>query len=190
MLNQLGKKIKEMRIKRDMTLKNLSDETGLSTGFLSQLERGLTTISVDSLQKLSDALEVNLNFFFNASVKTDTVVMKRHQQRVMSIEEDRFIHYQMSQDYSDKSLFPRVIEIMPQKEVEPLDSFSHEGEEFIYVLEGILTLIVDDDITDLYPGETAHFHSTRSHNWYNATNQMVRVLAVSHPNRFRENTQI
>ncbi|MCK8059394.1 MULTISPECIES: helix-turn-helix domain-containing protein [unclassified Fusibacter] len=185
MLNQLGKRIKEMRVKKEMTLKNLSDATGLSTGFISQLERGLTTISVDSLQKLSDALEVNLNYFFKTAVKREDVVLKRHQRSILSVE-NQFIYYQMSSDYTDKLLFPRMIELLPQKELEKIDTFSHEGEEFIYVVEGILTLVVDDELYELYPGETAHFNSARSHNWYNATNQLVKILAVSHPNRLAE----
>jgi transcriptional regulator with XRE-family HTH domain len=185
LLDQLGKRIKEMRVKKEMTLKNLSDATGLSTGFISQLERGLTTISVDSLQKLSEALEVNLNYFFKTAVKRESVVLKRHQRSILAVE-NQFIYYQMSSDYSDKTLFPRMIELLPLKELEKLDSFSHEGEEFIYVIEGILTLVVDDEQYDLYPGETAHFDSTRSHNWYNSTNQLVKILAVSHPNRLAD----
>ena len=91
MLDQLGKRIKEQRLKKEMTLKNLSDATGLSTGFISQLERGLTTVAVDSLQKLSKALEVNLNYFFDTSNRRESSVLKRHQQQVMSIEESIYL---------------------------------------------------------------------------------------------------
>ncbi len=183
MLDQLGKRIKEQRLKKEMTLKNLSDATGLSTGFISQLERGLTTVAVDSLQKLSEALEVNLNFFFNMSNRRESNVLKRHQQQVLSVEEDRFIYYQLSPDYTDKILFPRMIEILPQKVYEPLSPFSHAGEEFIYVVEGILTLVIDEEERELYPGDTAHFSSLKAHNWYNATSKSVKILAVSTPNQ-------
>lgn len=185
MLEQLGKRIKEQRQKKEMTLKNLSDATGLSTGFISQLERGLTTIAIDSLQKLSEALDVNLNYFFNTSNRRENSVLKRHQQQVLSVEEDRFIHYQLSPDYTDKVLFPRLIEILPQRDLEAVSTFSHEGEEFIYVVEGILTLVIDDELRELYPGDTAHFSSQKSHNWYNATTRAVKILAVSTPNRLR-----
>lgn len=186
MLDQLGKRIKEQRLKKEMTLKNLSDATGLSTGFISQLERGLTTVAVDSLQKLSKALEVNLNYFFDTSNRRESSVLKRHQQQVMSIEEDRFIYYQMSPDYTDKVMFTRLIEIMPQKDQERISVFSHAGEEFIYVVEGILTLVIGDEERELYPGETAHFSSVKAHNWYNTTSKTVKILAVSTPNQLKE----
>ncbi len=186
MLGQLGKRIKEQRQKKEMTLKNLADATGLSTGFISQLERGLTTISVDSLQKISVALDVNLNYFFNTSPKHEAPILKKHQQQVISVEEDRFIYYQMSSDYTDKGLFPRMIELMPQRVPEKIDPFSHEGEEFIYVVEGILTIVLDGQTRDLYPGDTAHFLSKMPHNWYNSTQNTVRILAVSTPNPLAE----
>lgn len=185
MLEQLGKRIKEQRLKKEMTLKNLADATGLSTGFISQLERGLTTVAVDSLQKLSEALDVNLNFFFNTQARREAVVLKRHEQQVLSVEEDRFIYYQLSPDYSDKTLFPRLIELMPTKEQEPISVFSHSGEEFILVMEGILTLVVEGEERELYPGDTAHFSSHKAHNWYNATHRVVKILAVSTPNQLK-----
>lgn len=187
MLDQLGKRIKEQRQKKEMTLKNLSDATGLSTGFISQLERGLTTIAVDSLEKLSEALDVNLSYFFNTSNRKESSVLKRHEQQVLSVEEDRFIYYQLSPDYTDKQLFPRLIEILPTKEQERISAFSHAGEEFILVLEGILTLVIDDEERELYPGDTAHFSSQKAHNWYNATSRVVKILAVSIPNNLRGN---
>ena len=68
---------------------------------------------------------------------------------------------------------------------ENIELYSHEGEEFIYVLEGILTLNVDNTQTDLYPGDSAHIKSISPHNWRNNTSKIVKILTVNSPNPFK-----
>ena len=60
----IGSKIKTLRIRKKYTLKQLSAESGLSTGFLSQLERGVSSIAIDSLAKIAEILGVSLSSFF------------------------------------------------------------------------------------------------------------------------------
>ena len=62
------------------------------------------------------------------------------------------------------------------------DLVHHTGEEFIYVLEGVLTLVLDGERQELCPGDSAHYPSSLPHNWGNLTNKCVRFLVVSHPN--------
>lgn len=57
-----------------------------------------------------------------------------------------------------------------------------KGKNFIYVLEGILTLLHKDREYSLYPGDSAHYLSTDEHNWTNKTNKVVKFLCVSVPN--------
>ena len=63
----IGGKVKELRRTQNLTLRDLSDKTGLSIGFLSQFERGLTTIAVDSLQEIAKALDVPLSTLLTLS---------------------------------------------------------------------------------------------------------------------------
>lgn len=64
MIDDIGKKIKKLRTNKKLTLKELSEKTNLSIGFLSQLERGLTTVAIDSLTKIAKELDVSLTYFF------------------------------------------------------------------------------------------------------------------------------
>ena len=66
----VGKKIKTYRKAKKYTLKNLAEKTGLSIGFLSQLERGMTTIAIDSLFNLANVLDVDIMDFFDAAPKS------------------------------------------------------------------------------------------------------------------------
>ncbi len=69
MIDDIGKKIKKLRTNKKLTLKELSEKTNLSIGFLSQLERGLTTVAIDSLTKIAKELDVSLTYFFQAPKK-------------------------------------------------------------------------------------------------------------------------
>ena len=82
----------------------------------------------------------------------------------------------------NKQLVPRLIEILPQKQEEEIVSYQHEGEEFVYVLEGILTVYINGKRHEVYPGDSVHMDSTIAHNWANYTNKKVKLIAVNTPN--------
>ena len=180
----IGVKIKKLRTEKNITLKELSSKSNLSIGFLSQLERGLTTIAVDSLEKLSKILEVPLTYFFDYPDNRKSIVLRSYEQKTLDIEEGGFITYILSTNLENKQLVPRLVEILPQKKEETVLSFKHSGEEFIYVLEGILTVHVNNQKHDIYPGDSVHMSSSVVHNWANYTNKIVKLLAVSTPNYF------
>lgn len=181
MHQDIGKKIKELRQQRKWTLKELSEATGLSIGFLSQLERGLTNIAADSLQKLSQTLEVDPSFFFSSQSKSRSVVLRSYEKEVTQVINGKFIHYHLANEFPGRTLLPRLIELLPINSAEDISPYAHEGEEFIYVLEGTLTLFINQEQIELYPGDTAHYSSSMVHNWANYTNKMVRLLVVSLP---------
>lgn len=178
----IGSKIKDLRIEKGMTLKELSEKCDLSIGFLSQLERGLTTIAVDSLEKISKIFEVQLTYFFDFPRKKDVKILRSYEKVVLDIDKSGFIHYLLTTNVDDKSFVPRLVEILPHKEEEEITCYNHKGEEFVYVLEGILTLYLNDEKYELYPGDSIHMLSTMAHNWANFTNKKVKILAVHSPN--------
>jgi len=189
MSNNIGGKIKELRLSKKMTLKELSELTNLSIGFLSQVERGLTALAITSLEKISRALEVDLSYFFPIKKKSTGAVVRSYERDLFQIENGQFLHYHLSNDFENKMLLPRLIELLPSAEESDsdLDQYQHEGEEFLYVLEGILTLIINGERHDLFPGDTGHFDSNNIHNWANFTNKTTKVLVVNTPNGFNEN---
>ncbi|UUV17768.1 XRE family transcriptional regulator [Fusobacteria bacterium ZRK30] len=184
----IGEKIKELRINKGMTLRALGETVDLSAGFLSQLERGLTTISVDVLQRISVELGVELTYFFReVEVKNEKkVVMRGYEKEVYELVNSQFVHYHLSNNLTDKDMVPRMIDILPKEKQERLKGYSHDGEEFIYVLEGILTLVMDDREETLFPGDSAHYSSDSLHNWGNNTSKKTRIIAVGTPNGYKK----
>lgn len=188
MFSQIGSKINKLRTDKKLTLKELSQLTNLSVGFLSQLERGLTTVAIDSLDNISRALGVDINYFFSISKDQNNIVQKSYEREVIFMDSENFVQYHLSHSLADKNLLPRLIEVFPKKDNETVLSYAHEGEEFIYILEGILTYYYNGERYELYPGDSVHICSTSSHNWENNTNKIVRLLMVNTPNSFKEST--
>lgn len=181
----IGLKIKDLRNEKGMTLKELSEKSELSIGFLSQLERGLTTIAVDSLEKIAEIFDVPLTHFFDMPNKKKDVILRSYELEVFDLE-NGLINYCLSSDPENKSFLPRLVEMLPQKEEEEILSYRHHGEEFMYVLEGILTVYIENIRYELYPGDSLHINSEANHNWANYTNRIVKVLIVNSPNNLKK----
>ncbi|MCR2043928.1 helix-turn-helix domain-containing protein [Anaerosalibacter massiliensis] len=184
-MNSVGKKIKELRTGNKMTLKELSEKTGFSIGFLSQLERGLTTIAIDSLDTIAKELHVDISYFLSPPKEQKQIVLRSYEQEVYQIVNNH-IFYNLTNHISERELLPRLIHILPMEKLESIKTYSHEGEEFVYVLEGILTLVLNDEEYSLYPGDSAHYSSMKVHNWANYTNKVVKFIAVNIPNTLKE----
>ncbi|MEG1027562.1 MAG: cupin domain-containing protein, partial [Oscillospiraceae bacterium] len=183
----IGSKIKSLRLAKKYTLKQLSEESGLSTGFLSQLERGVSSIAIDSLSKLSEILNVSLSSFFDetAAEKPDRIC---HSFDLPCTQvSSQVIQFILSNDVDNFDILPRVFQLMPlaNAEDDSLEMYCHSGEEFIYVLEGVITVAVADEEYVLYPGDSIQIKSNDPHNWINRTNKIVKILSINSPNPFK-----
>lgn len=178
----IGEKVKRLRNEKGMTLKQLSEATGLSTGFLSQFERGITTIAVEHLSTIADLFNVKINYFFEEEPESEPIVRGYDQPVIHKL--NNMIYKQLSRSPKDKKIAPKMIEIMPHEKRELPTTYPHQGEEFVYVLEGILSLVIEEKTYQLYPGDSAHYFSTINHNWDNETNNIVKFIVVHHPNDY------
>lgn len=92
MIADVGQKIKNLRKEKVLTLKKLSDDTSFSVGFLSQLEGGLITIDIDSLEKIAKSLNVELAYFIQEDRKKDkTVVIISYEKEISQVTSNQFI---------------------------------------------------------------------------------------------------
>lgn len=186
MVNDIGSKLKTLRTSKQLTLKELSQMTNLSIGFLSQIERGVTAVAIASLDTIASALETDLSYFFTAPKKHDRKVLRSFEHEVFTIKNSQFIDYHLTLDPDKMAMLPRLQQILPNCDDETSDPYVHEGEEFVYVLEGILSVSLDGEIHQLYPGDSMHYDSSIPHNWNNSTNKNVKILVVNTPNKFKK----
>ncbi|MGW8428439.1 helix-turn-helix domain-containing protein [Peribacillus simplex] len=171
-------KIKDLRIKHGVTLKDLSEKTGLSVGFISQIERGKSSIAITSLKKIADAFEVPMTYFFEKQ-EGQNYAVKRKDQKIFKMESSPTEYVSLSGEIVDRQLEAMRVILAPNYKGGEL--FNHIGEEFHYVLEGTIIFKVGDQEYLLHEGESIHFPSEKPHQWENPLNQESILLSVLTP---------
>lgn len=184
----VGAKIKALRTEKKYTLKTLSGLTGFSVGFLSQLERGISSIAVDSLAKIAKCLDVPLSTFFETEPPDmqDPVVHSFAARQ--SMVSPQIIQSVLSHDTLAFDFLPRHFLLMPfsDPDTPAPELYTHAGEEFVYVLAGVVSLWLENSRYTLYPGDSIQIHSNQPHNWANNTNKVAELLSINYPNPLRQ----
>ena len=177
---KIGKKIKELRTKYNLTQEELANRLELTKGYISQLENDLTEPSISTLEDIVLALGTNLGDFFNDEKELNKVVYKK---------EDYFVKENIGSNItwlvtnSQKNhMEPIMVTIQPKCQTD-ID-YPHEGQEFGYVLEGEVLLCIDKKTYRLKKGETFYFDSTKNHYLKNVKDKICRVIWVSSPPNF------
>ena len=180
----IGRKVRELREKSQLTIMDLAARSGVPKSVLTEIESGDVTPPVATLLKLARAMNVGMAFFFQDEAAADKVSVTRKDQRIRI--RRRPHHHEGEVDYIYESLETRK----PDKHMEPLfvefqsmetgDMVfsSHEGEEFVYLLEGRLEFRSHERLEVLTPGDAIYFESDLSHAFRGLGNQAARAIVV------------
>lgn len=177
MSNQLGKRIKQLRLEKNLTLKEVSDKTGLSISFISQLEHNKTSATLESFKKISDALGVNPSYFFTTPETDITSAVVRGALDQTNYEKNTFIYRDLKGNMENPLFMPILVVLHPGDNRG--NNFTHKGQEFLYVLEGTLTVLLKDQKFTLEPNDCIFLDSSKPHYWQNRTEQPVKFLCIA-----------
>ncbi|MCR5448134.1 MAG: XRE family transcriptional regulator [Solobacterium sp.] len=174
----IGSRIKALRTKNGLTLEELGSRTELTKGFLSQLERNLTSPSLPTLEDIVEALGVSMSKFFADDDEEQIVFTK--EDTFVDEQEERTINWIVPNAQKNK-MEPLILELEPgcsSKEIEPYD-----GEEFGYVLQGRIQIRRESDSRKLIvkKGETFYIKGNESHSLVNTGQATAKVLWISTP---------
>ena len=184
---ELGQRIRSLRLERKLSLKDLSNITNLSIGFLSMVERGLTSVAIVSLKKIADALDQNISDLFQdpqqpkSLKKNQTHIINRSYEQRLNYHNGRYIYFTLSDNAPDHIIDPMTIVLLPGETREEVTQFSHTGEEFTYVLEGVLNFSLNGQEYALYPGDSFLGPCDTPHTFVNLSSNIVRVLYILTP---------
>jgi transcriptional regulator with XRE-family HTH domain len=190
-MESVGQRIRDLRAEKGWTLKELASKCELSTSFLSQVERGLSSVSITSLHVICQALGMTLGEFFRqlgdgagppAPGDRMPEVMKAQDQRAVNLSEASIKYRFLSREFPGRQ-FEIMLGEIPSGYFYP--PFPHEGEEFGYVLEGQLRLTIGDETYTLGPGDSYHFAASTSHGYQAEGDAAVRILWVQTLNYFQ-----
>ena len=174
-----GERLRRLRIRAHKTLKEVSAATGLSISFISALERGGSGASVASLRLLAGAYGVNMREVFGADLEQNSPLVRDAERPVMQW--DNGVRFE-EMAAGEKVMDPSFIRVPPGAGSEGF--YSHNGEEFIYVISGRLFVELKDQGTfRVTSGDTLYFPSTTPHRWW-AEDEPVEAVYVNTPPTF------
>ena len=165
-IEEIGERIKSLREERRLSLEQLSNLTGFDIELLSNIEVNKVQPQLGTLMKLAKALDSAFGRLISGVGDKLYSVTRKGEQTVVSRSTSQKGKRQI---YTYKSLAPEVKgrhmeALIVQLEENPDDKMSvHEGEEFIYVLDGIVSLKIGDDIFELDRGDSVYYLSTTPH---------------------------
>ncbi|MEQ9491180.1 MAG: XRE family transcriptional regulator [Alphaproteobacteria bacterium] len=179
----LGAQLRELRKVRDFSLAMLAEQTGLSVGHLSQIERNLSSPSVKALHDIANALGVNISWFF----QDETVAARPERAYIVRAAERRILHF--SSDISDELLSPNLsgqLELLWSRfapgSTSGVEPYRHKGEEAGVVISGTLELWIGDTRHILHKGDSFSFKSTLPHRYSNPGDEPTDVVwAITPP---------
>jgi quercetin dioxygenase-like cupin family protein/lambda repressor-like predicted transcriptional regulator len=180
----VGKAIRTRRKEKGLSLRELSQLAGLSTSFLSMVERGRSSLALTSLNNVAKALDTDLADLFVSERKVRVSHPLPHVSRAeddgrLSIASSQRVYNVLSPRAPGLVLEPLLVTVRPNSDLE--EPYSHEGEEFAYVIEGELIFTVDGEEYRVGPGDSIHLLSTVPHALRNATDEPAKVLWVLTP---------
>ena len=175
----IGGHLRRLRSKRRLSLAQVAEAVGISVGFLSALERSQMSGSVGTLRKLARFYKTNILDFFDASENGSRRQVRPAERKVL--EAGAGVRMELLA-WGDTVMEPHLFRIAP--EAGSGDPYTHEGEEFLYVLRGELEIILEGEQFRLKPGDSFYFESATPHRWKNPGRKETLVLWVNTPPTF------
>ncbi len=177
----IGEKIRQLRIKTNLTQEELANRCELSKGFISQVERDLTSPSIATLIDILECLGTNLRDFFNETENDKTVFQKEDVFEQENVDLGHAISWIIPNAQKNK-MEPILIKILKDGKSSVYNA--HEGEVFGFVIAGTVQLHIGDHRYKVKKGESFYYRANSSYYLENNTNGDATVLWVSTPPNF------
>lgn len=175
----LGANIRRARKGGRISLKELAAGTGLSTSFLSQLERGKVNVSVDNLRKVADFLGLAMVHLFEVETGRGLGLVTRRGQG-MALEVEGSTAHSESLIRQGRADIQATLYTNPpgQGRMSPA---SHNGEEFVYVIKGRVVYTLNDQTYHLEEGDSMYYRSEALHSWRNPGGEASMIIIFNTP---------
>lgn len=168
-----------MRQAKSLTQEELASRANLTKGFISQVERNLTSLSVESLLGILDALDEKPSTFFDEAFEQKIVFKVKDR---VDLEKEDVATFQILVPAAQNRLMdPALVALKPG---EKMEEGPHEGEEFGFVLSGGIELSLGGKTYRLKKGECFYFRASKRHHIANRRKTRALVLWVSSPPNF------
>lgn len=180
----VGEKIKQIREMKKVSLDELAERSGMELSIVQKIEREKNVPSLAPLIKIARALGVRLGTFLDDSDSYGPVLVRSGEYhkgaRFTSQTSEAREHlnfFSLAFDKAGRNMEPFIVDIEPGLQSDYMLS-SHEGEEFIYVLEGEIEINYGKEVYQLSKGDSIYLDSIVLHNVHAGSNKSARILAI------------
>jgi quercetin dioxygenase-like cupin family protein len=168
----VGKKIKKARTEKKISFEQLANETGFSIDYLKDIEEGRKTPPVGTLLQIARALEIDSGMLLKEEESKLKKRIKAYTKRT-----DNYAYTTLTPGAENKHLKAFRVTVEGMQEHKGV-GYHHEGEEFVYVLNGQVEVVVGDHVNRLDTGESLHFNSGIRHQLRNIGEEKAELLVV------------
>ncbi|MGO9567182.1 MAG: helix-turn-helix domain-containing protein [Desulfomonilaceae bacterium] len=174
----IAQNIRRLRTKRKLTLQQLSNLTGLTRSYISKLERSKKAPPYSTLNRVARALGVDVSYLLNqngeALEDVRIAFVKNNQGKNVESTSSGYTYQTLASGKPGKNMEPYIIEAAFEEKA----IFQHEGEEFLYVLEGTHEFIYDGKKYLMEKGDSVYFDSGVPHTGWSVGKKKAKLLAV------------
>lgn len=171
----VGQRIRMIRNRKGLSLRDLAKKSDLSTNAISRIERGVNSPTVASLRRLANGLDVHVTDFFKEKTDDETIFVKQGQglrySAVGAVIES------LGTGIPDQNLEPFLFSIDPGHG-STTDTYTHPGEEFVHCIEGRIEYRVSNQIYELNPGDSLLFKAEQPHCFRNPLETPASLILV------------
>ena len=179
----IGEKVRELREKKGLSLQDMANRTGYTSALLSQVENHLISPPLGALIKIAKALEVKVGTFFGEEPRESYAIVRRDERKHISRYASKegvsygYSYESLGFDKKDRQMEPFLVTLEPAT-VKSEKLSTHDGEEFIFVLEGEMEAILGGHKDVLHPGDSIYYDSTIPHKVQCHRDIPTKILAV------------
>jgi transcriptional regulator with XRE-family HTH domain len=183
----LGRKLRQLRLRKKIALTDLGKHTGLSASMLSQLENGKLIPTLGTLARIAMVFDVGLEHFFATRRGQKLFAVVRRKERIRFPERPdapspAYFFECLAYAAQGKGMQAYLAEF-PHRPADSEQEHIHEGAEFIFVLEGSLAVRFEGEERILKQGDSVYFDSSEPHSYRGAVKGSTRALVVTTPPR-------
>ena len=172
----IGKKLKELRLRKNLTQEELGERTDLTKGYISQLENGLSSPSMETFFNLLEVLGTNPKTFFDSDYLSQPVVYTASDGTIFEDEEKGFSMNWLMADSNDKEMEAVMLTLKPNGEHKQFPPSL--SETFGYVMQGSVELQLGETVYSIKKGQSFYFQAREYHQLRNRSRVPAEVLIV------------
>ena len=176
---EIGKKIREFRLKKLLTLQELADKSGYSKGYLSKVEKSVKAPPVATLSVIARELGVSVSVILGEETKNDSICLVRQNERTLMAktgEEFGYAYEALANPYPSKHMEPFVLSYPSDDALK--HTFQHDGEEMLFVLQGQMRFRYRNSEFILNKGDCLYFDSGVAHTGEPIGDEPLKTLIV------------